>query len=65
MLLPLFISLIHTRYYHMTRSNTLLERLVDLECDTLNLEIETMRKIQNFKQDINLLQIDDDHPPEI
>ncbi|CDH60817.1 predicted protein [Lichtheimia corymbifera JMRC:FSU:9682] len=47
------------------RSNTLLERLVDLECDTLNLEIETMRKIQNFKQDINLLQIDDDHPPEI
>lgn len=52
----------HTRHCHMTRTNTLLERLVDLECDTLNLEIETMRKIQNFKQDINLLQIDDDHP---
>lgn len=46
------------------RINTLLERLVDLECDTLNLEIETMKKIQDFKQDINLVQIDDSNPPQ-
>ncbi|KAI7883106.1 hypothetical protein K492DRAFT_235606 [Lichtheimia hyalospora FSU 10163] len=46
------------------RTNALLERLVDLECDTLDLEIDTMKKIQNFKQDINLLQIDDENPPQ-
>lgn len=48
----------------LDRINTLLERLVDLECDTLNLEIETMKKIQDFKQDINLVQIDDSNPPQ-